>query len=370
MHIKCLKSELLQALQVIFPAISTKTSLPVLSNVLLKITENNTLILISTDLEMTIKTYINATVIKKGGITIPAKRLLDITKELGTEEIELKVNEDFKVYLTSGKSKFTIMGLDEEDYPVIPEIMENDVHFVIDKDLLKNMINKTIFSVSYDETRHVLNGIYVKVEDNKIIMVSTDGRRLCYIDNKFDAENSGNFDFILSTKTISELNKLIGMLTIDDVEIGIKDNQVAFKIDKHIMLAKLIQGIFPNYSQIIDQNFSMNIDINKEDLFAITKRVSILNMDKTESIKYSFWNNKLNVSVATQGIGEAEDEIDIVYEGSVFDIAYNPNYIMDVLRNMESDEISLMLSTPINPCAIKEKGTDSSYLCVIMPMRI
>jgi len=369
MHIKCFKNDLLAALQIIFPAISMKTSLPILSNVLLQVSEQGFLNLISTDLEITIKTNIKAEILKSGEITIPAKKLLDITREIGNDEIEIKVNEDAKISIISGKSKFSIMGLMAEDFPVVPEFNNKDGFFVVNKEILKDMIKKTIFAVSFDETRYVLNGLFMKIENNKIILVATDGRRLCYIENKLEVENEKNIEVIIPTKTINELSKLMAMLDTEKVEIGLKDNQISFKMDKNEMISKIIDGNFPNYNQVIPKDFNISIELSKDDLFSITKRVALLTSDKNHSIKYSFWNNKLLVSAATQGVGDAEDEIDINYDKAVFDIAYNPNFVLDILRSIDTKEVVLELTTPVNPGVIKQKNSND-YICVIMPMRL
>ncbi len=369
MHFKCSKNELLSALQVIFPAISNKTSLPILNNVLLKITENNILNLVSTDLEIAIKTQLNIEVLKSGEITLPAKKLLDITREIGGNEIELKSNEDLKVYITSGKSKFTIMGLDSSDFPAIPEIGEKDSIFSINKEVLKDLIRKTIFAVSYDETRYILNGLLFKLEDNKLIVVSTDGRRLCYIKHILEQNAAQNKELVIPTKTVNELLKLLSVVNTENIEFIVGENQISFKLDKHILISKIIDGTFPNYNQVIPKNFSLSINLNKDELFSITKRVALLTSDKSQSIKYSFWNNKLLVSASSQGVGEAEDEIEISYDKSAFDIAYNPNFILDILRNIDGKEIVLELSTPVNPGVIRPIDK-INYICVIMPMRV
>jgi DNA polymerase-3 subunit beta len=371
MHIKCSKNDLLIALQTVFSAISTKTSLPILSNILFKISTDNVLELISTDLEITIKTKLEAEILKSGTITIPAKKLLDITRELGEDEIELKVDEDAKVSIKSGKSKFSIMGINSEDFPAIPEFDTKDysTSFSINKDIFKDMIKKTSYAVSFDETRFVLNGILIKIENNKIIMVATDGRRLCYIDNELENAKVDNFEVIIPTKTINELNKIIGMFNIEKIDIGVKDNQIAFNFGENILISKIIDGIFPNYNQVIPKNLDIEITLSKDVLMASTRRVALLTNDKTNSVKYSFWNNKLIISASTQGVGDAEDEIEIEYDKTMFEIAYNPNYIMDFLKNIDEKEVILQVSTPINPGIIKPKG-ENSYICVVMPMRI
>lgn len=372
MHIKCSKNDLMIALQTVFPAISTKSSLPILTNILLKITNDGILNLIATDLEITIKTQLKAEILKVGEVTIPAKKLIDITRELGNEDIELKVNEDAKVSIKSGKSKFSIMGITSEDFPAVPEFDYNNQKdlFFIDKNIFKDMIKKTSYAVSFDETRFVLNGILMKIENNKIIMVATDGRRLCYVDNNLENIESKNFEVIIPTRTVNELNKIIGMLNIEKIEIGIQDNQIAFNFDNNIIISKVIDGNFPNYNQVIPKNLDIEITLSKDELMSATRRVALLTSEKTNSIKYSFWNNKLLISASTQGIGDAEDEIEIEYDKSVFEIAYNPNYILDFLKNIDEKEVVLQVSTPVNPGILKPKNDAVNYICVIMPMRI
>ncbi|MFH1715530.1 MAG: DNA polymerase III subunit beta [Elusimicrobiota bacterium] len=369
MKIKCAKNELIQGIQIVLSAVSTKSSLPVLSNILFEAKEGGKVKLATTDLEIGVTTYINAEVLKEGGVTIPAKKLHDIIKEITTDEIEIKSNDDARVYIDSGTSHFSIMGLHRDDFPVLPDFNTGDGEFVINKDILKSMLKKTVFAVSYDETRYVLNGLYMELDKGKLKFVATDGRRLAYIINNVEADKKLRTTVIIPTKAVNELNRLLSIIETENVNVGIKDNQIAFKIGEHIMVSRLIEGSFPNYEQVIPKNNETHVIIDKEDFMAVTRRVALMTSDKMNSIKYQFSDNKLKVSTSSQGIGEAEDELAIEYDGPTLEMAYNPMFIIDVLKNIETNTIKLEVSGALNPGILKPAGNDD-YLCVVMPMRL
>jgi DNA polymerase III subunit beta len=370
MEIRCSKNDLLTGLQIVLPAVSQKSSLPVLSNILFTVQDNGKVKLSSTDLEIGITTNINAEVIKSGGATIPAKRLADIVREVNSEDITISANQDANIEIHGGTSHFSIMGLPVEDFPVMPEFDKTDGSFTVSKELLKTMIRKTAFAVSYDETRYVLNGVFLEIEKGIINMVATDGRRLSLVTNSITSlDKKIKTAVIIPTKTINEIMKVLSLIENDSIEVGIKDNQIAFKFGENIMISRIIEGNFPNYDQVIPKKHDITITLPKDDFLSITRRVSLLATDKMNSVKYSFGKDKLKVSASTQGIGQAEDEMTINYAGPEINIAYNPSFIIDILRNIEDKDVNLEISSELNPGVIKPIE-DRSHLCVVMPMKL
>lgn len=372
MHIVCIREDLLNGIQQVFSAVSTKSSLPVLSNILFEITNKGKLKLSATDLEISITTEINAEVHTKGTTTIPAKRLMDIVREVNGKEIEIKVKEGEKIDIKCGKAHFALVGIAKDDFPAIPEVVHDDSEVTLQKELIKAMIQKTSFAVSYDESRYVLNGVFFEVARGMVIMVATDGRRLAFMQGAIPGLNKNiGISIIIPTKTITEMNKLFGMVNAEHITITVKDNQIACTIGSTVMISRLIDGNFPNYEQVIPKKSDARIVMNKEELFAVTRRVALMSIEKEKMnfIKYTFRKNKLYVTAASQGIGEADDEMDVVYDKPEIEMAYNPTFIMDVLRNIEEEKVVLEVTTALNPGVLKPEN-NTSYLCVVMPVRL
>jgi len=267
------------------------------------------------------------------------------------------------------------MGLPKEDYPVLPKF-KTDGEFLFDRKLLSEMIKKTIFSVSQDETRYVLCGIHFRVEKGKIKMVSTDGRRLSYISKDIEIDKKKEAKATIPTKAVNELNRIISQVGTKEeteeagkVKISIEENQVGFMIDDTVLISRLIEGHFPNYEQVIPRKSDIKLKINTEELLQATKRVALLTTEKSNSIKYSLKKNKLIISANTEGLGEARDVVGIDYAGEEMEIAYNPQFLIDVLRNIGCEEVFLELTNSLNPCLIRPT-TEEDYISIVMPMRI
>jgi DNA polymerase-3 subunit beta len=314
-------------------------------------------------------------VLEPGAITVPARTLSEVVRELPSEEVKIRVDEKSRVEINSGQAMFNLMGLPKEDYPALPKF-KTDGEFFIERDLLSEMIKKTIFSVSRDETRYVLCGIYFEVEKGKIKMVSTDGRRLSYISEEIGIDKKREAKVIIPTKAVNELNRILTQVGTREqaeedgkVKISIEENQISFMTDEIVLISRLIEGHFPNYEQVIPKTSNIKLKIRTEQLLEATRRVALLTTEKSNSVKYSFKKNKLIISANTEGLGEARDVVEIDYAGEEMEIAYNPQFLSDVLRNIGSDEVFLELTNSLNPCLIRPT-TGEDYISIVMPMRI
>lgn len=374
MQIICKREELLKGIQTVQAVVGTKSTLPVLANVLLE-AKGKKMDMTATDLEVGVRCSINVEVLEPGAITVPARTLSEVVRELPSEEVKIRVDEKSRVEINSGQAMFNLMGLPKEDYPALPKF-KTDGEFFIERDLLSEMINKTIFSVSRDETRYVLCGIYFEVEKGKIKMVSTDGRRLSYISEEIGIDKKREAKVIIPTKAVNELNRILTQVGTREqaeedgkVKISIEENQISFMTDEIVLISRLIEGHFPNYEQVIPKTSNIKLKIRTEQLLEATRRVALLTTEKSNSVKYSFKKNKLIISANTEGLGEARDVVEIDYAGEEMEIAYNPQFLSDVLRNIGSDEVFLELTNSLNPCLIRPT-TGEDYISIVMPMRI
>jgi DNA polymerase-3 subunit beta len=368
MKVICEKDELARGAQIVQTVVSPRSTLPILSNFLLE-TEGQQLKLSSTDLEVGVTCYIKGEVVKEGSITIPAKRFSDIIRELPSgQNIEIKADDTNQINLRSGKSHFMLMGLPKSDYPVLPDFPQ-EKNFKVSKQALKTMLRRTSFAVSTDETRYVLNGVYMLVEDGQLKLVATDGRRLAFV-SRSGLDKKLQHKAIIPTKAVNEVLRILSAEEKDeDVTIGITENQVAFRIGDVTILSRLIEGTFPNYDQVIPKKHDEQIKLNVKDTLSAVKQMSLLTSDKTSSVKFVFGKNTLRITASAQGLGSGEVELDIDHSGATLDIAFNPAFLIDILKNVDEEAVTFGLTNSLNPALVSPAG-DKSYICVVMPMRI
>ena len=293
-------------------------------------------------------------------------------KEVSDGNIEIKADETNQINLKAGKAKFTLMGIDKKDYPALPEFQKDKI-ISVKSSVIASMFRKTLFSVSKDSQKYVLNGVYFIIEDGFIKAVSTDGRRLSYVNMEgFNKDIKGKV--IIPTKAVSDILRLISVNEkAEEIKISLSDNLMTTMIGDITFQTKLIEGVFPNYEQVIPKKTMSKIKLNAAQTMTAVKQMALLTGDKlvadrSSSIRLSFEKNKMLVSANTAGLGSGETEIDIEYDGEVFDMSFNPNYIKDILQNIEEENIYFSYTTPQSPIIITPEK-DTSYLCVVMPMR-
>ncbi|MDR2644424.1 MAG: DNA polymerase III subunit beta [Endomicrobium sp.] len=376
MRVICGKEELSKGIQIISPIVSSKSTLPVLSNFLLE-TEEGKIKLSSTDLEIAVKCFIKGEILEEGGITIPAKRFSDIIKELPSEnEINIRADETNQINITSGKSKFNLMGISKNEYPVIPDF-PNENNFTIKRELFASILKKTVFAVSKDAQRYVLNGVYFILEENTLKMVATDGRRLAYAtaNEVKGIKSQTKIKVIVPTKAITDILRLLSSdIKAEDIKIGITGNQIALEIEDITFLSTLIEGIFPNYEQVIPKSSEIKVKLNVKDTLSAVKQMALLTADKISSdrssaVKFYFNSNILRISASTAGLGSGEVEMEIDYKAEPTEINFNPNFIKEVLQNIDEESIIFEFKNALNPATIVPEK-DKNYLCVVMPMRV
>lgn len=370
MKIHCTKADLYKGVQIIQSALSSRTTLPILLNFLIE-TENRKVKLVSTDLEVGMKHYIPAEIEADGGITIPAKKFSDIIQSLQDgHEVELTVDAGGRVHLKSGRSRFSISGAPKSEYPVLPGFSPQNA-FSLSPDVLLDVLKKTVFAASSDETRYLLNGVFWVGAQDFLDLVATDGRRLAKIRRKCQLGNK-EFRAIVPTKVLAEIARLLGAedgkeRAKDNVAISITDNQIAFQFGTTTLLSRLLEGNFPNYEQVIPKKRDVQTSLNTKELLAITKRAALCAADRGGSVQLTFKRGSLHVFSSSQNL-EFNDEIPAEYSGEDFVIAFNPQFIVDGLKNIDSENVRLSMTAPTNP-VLMETADDSDYQYVVMPIR-
>jgi DNA polymerase III subunit beta len=363
MKFSATKEKILEGLQQVQNVVSTRTTLPILSNVLLQAKEG-TVNLTTTDLDVGVRGGFEANVDKAGATTLPARRLFTIIRELPSSEISVEIDGKNAASIRSGQSFFKILGLPEEEFPPLPKFENAKVVTMRQKDL-RDGLRKTAYAISTDETRYVLNGVLFSFKENKLTLVATDGRRLAMVDIELEFPRSHEADIIIPTKAVTELQRLLA--DDGDVKISVGTGQIAFDLNNTLLVSKLIEGNYPNYKQVIPSEAKERVTLERETFLNSLRRVSLLASDKSNSIKLNFSKNNIEITANTPEVGEARESLPVVYKGRDFSIAFNPEFIMAPLRNLAEDEIFFDLIDEMSPGVLK---IQTPFLYVLMPMRV
>ena len=368
MNLTISKEQIINGLQAVQNVVSTRTTLPILSNVLLR-GEGDRLALTATDLDVTISSAVEAKIKKPGASTVPVKKLFGIVRELGNLEIDLEVDEKNMCIIRSGSSFYKINGLSADEFPPFPKFKE-EKKVVLPQETVKGMMKKTSFAISTDESRYVLNGIFFSMRDHKMTMVATDGRRLALVDEEVDVSEQSQGEFIVPAKAVNELNRLLQ--DKGELELRYAENQASFtlKDDKGagvLIITKLIEGNYPNYRQVIPNETKERIALVREEFLHALRRAEIMTSEKSNSVKLNFGKNKLEITANSPEVGEAKESLAINYKGPEMAVAFNPKYMIDPLNALPNDEVFLELIDELSPGVLKINGP---FLYVVMPMRL
>ncbi len=368
MNLSIAKDQLIHGLQAVQNVVSTRTTLPILSNVLMRAQEGR-LELTATDLDVTVSCAVEASVKSSGAATVPVKKIFSIVRELGNPEIELEVDEKNSCQIRSGASFYKINGLSADEFPPLAKFKENK-KVVLPQAKLKSMLKKTSFAISTDESRYVLNGIFISLKEHKMTMVATDGRRLALVDEEVDLAAESQGEFIVPTKAVNELSRLLQ--DKGEVELKFSENQVAFTLKDEkgfsiLIISKLVEGNYPNYRQVIPAEMKERIPISREELLHALKRAEIMTSDKANSVKIHFGKNNMAITANSPEVGEARESLAVNYKGKEFAIAFNPAYLIEPLNALQEDEVFIELIDELSPGVLKINGP---FLYVVMPMRL
>jgi len=368
MNLTIAKDQLLNGLQAVQNVVSTRTTLPILSNVLMR-AEGERLEFTATDLDVTIACGVEAQVKKPGASTVPVKKLFGIARELNGTEIDLEVDDKNVCSLRCGPSFYKINGLSADEFPPLPQFKE-DKKVTLPQETVKGMMRKTSFAISTDEARYVLNGIFFSLKDHKMTMVATDGRRLALVDEEVDVAEKSQGEFIIPAKAVNELNRLLQEK--GEVEMKYSENQAAFTLKDEkgfsvLIITKLIEGNYPNYRQVIPAETKERVTLPRDEFLHALRRAEIMTSEKANSVKLTFGKNNLAITANAPEVGEAKESITINYKGKEIAVAFNPKYLIDPLNALPNDEVFIELIDELSPGVLKINGP---FLYVVMPMRL
>lgn len=368
MEIKAKRGELLATLYWTQSIVERRNTMPILANVLIE-AKKGSIHVTATDLEVGVRGEVDGEVAKEGTVTVNAKKLYEIIREVSQEQVQLKRLENEWVEIRSGKSVFKIVGMDAREFPQFPDFDGKGLS-TTPATTVREMIERTIFAVSTDETRYSLNGVFIEQgDDGKVRMVATDGHRLAFAEKVVGSLGLAK-GVILPRKGLSELKKLLESGDDGTVSLGFKENMGLATKEKVELFMRLIDGDFPDYTKVIPTGNPNIAKLDHDELLQALRRVSILSSERYKGIKMEFTDDRVSISANNPDLGEAVEEIEADYKGKGLSIGFNARYLIDVLGVLTGDgEIYIELKDELSPSVIRKSGVDG-YLYVLMPMRL
>jgi len=363
MKFKIIRSKFLESLKAVQGIVAGKGSLPILQNVRLE-ANGKELKMTTTDLDISIRAACECEVLEQGVSTLPVKLLFNSISKAAEGEIEIEIDAKERASISAGSAKFKLAGMPETDFPRLPQD-EDAYSYVLQQATLREMLRKVSYAASQDDTRRTLKGVLMSFKDQKLTMVATDGRRLALVENEVEFPQNAERDIVLPSKAVQELQR--SLTTEGEISVMVQKSQICFKLGALTIYSKLMDDAYPNYRQVIPEETTERIDVDRQLLLDALDRASVMTMDEAHSTKLIFDNGKLIVTSAASDIGEAKDEVPIKYAGERIEIMFNPGYVMDPLKAIDDDEISINLNNGHSPAVIK---CSIPFLYVLMPLRI
>jgi DNA polymerase-3 subunit beta len=375
MELKIGAQELARALGRSQGIVEKKSTMPILSHVLLEAKKGNALHVSATDLDLSVSSEHPCEVQKEGALAVPAKHLFEIVRSLPAQEVTLKKAGNNYLEVRSGPSEFRIVGLPAEDFPALPKFEKVPFVDVAPAELLAQ-IDLTSFAASTDETRYNLNGVYFEPQGPVLRMVATDGHRLALSEKPLAGDYALKRGVILPRKGLHELKKLLGE-SVDaatekpETKLGFAENSAIYRRPGVVLAMRLIEGMFPDYKQVIPKQGEKIVKVGRLRLLETLRRVSILASDKSHAVKLELSPGLLKVLSQNPDLGDAKEEVPVEYAGEPLKIGFNSRYITDVAAVLKSDDVQLELADDLSPGVLRGAGPeDAGYTAVVMPMRI
>ena len=362
------REKLQEGLAAVAASIPAKTTLPVLANILVETTDKG-IRLSGTDLDIAVSTEVTADVEATGAITIPAKKLSEIARELPPAPVKIGAVGEQRITLECGRSRFKLLGLPRDEFPTFPSVRFQESWRVRSGDLQK-LIAHTSFAVSTEESRPILNGVLWELRPEQMRMVATNGHRLAKMELPITSNGAPSSDLIVPPKALEQIRRLFP--AEEELEIARGDNHLGFRSPFTAVFTRLIEGPYPNYEQVIPKDNDRVAIADKLALISALKRMSVIASDQTHRIRLSFNSAMLKFSVQTPDLGEAQDELPVRFSGDSLDIGFNATYLLEILRYIPTDEVRLTFKAPERAATIEPEGWSdpATYLCLVMPLRL
>lgn len=354
-------SELMGQIQSVVPS---KPPLPILSNVLVEATPEG-LILTATDLTVGVRCFIKTPIAEPGATTIPSRRFFQLIRELTAANIEVNVKESDVCEIRASSSRFKLNGMNKSDFPLLPNL-ESALKVSISTEKFREMLHKTSFAVSKDESRYLMTGILLKIERGMMTLVGTDARRLSKSECPVNLSEDFSGEYIIPIKAVDEITKLLDKSVEETAVIYLSQDRIGLETNQVLIISKLLVGTFPDFKSVIPSQHQFEVSMHREELISMLRQISIFTEDAAAISTFTFDQSALTLSSSHHQIGEGSASMPIAYDSERFEIAFNPQHMLDVLRHTDDENLTFKFIDAFSPCVIEDS---KSALFVIMPMR-
>ena len=363
LKLTCARDELVAKLAVVSRAVSTRTAVQILAGILLR-AENGELHLAATDMELSLRTSLEANVGEEGAVVVQGRTLVDIARLLPADEVEIAYRpEEGVVHITCGNYSSRLHTYAVEDFPRLPEVTAAPT-FGVDADTLLATVSQVSRSASRDESRPVLTGILVRFEPERLVMAATDSYRLSVKETPMEGE-APELEAIIPARALTEVTRIAA--GADALELGVHENQVVFVADGVTLTTRRIEGQFPNYRQLIPEAFEHTVALPRAEAIEVVRRVGVM-AQRNSPLRLRFAEGELTVSAQTQDVGEAQESMPAPYTGEPLEIGFNADYLRDGFESVGGDELLVKLISPLRPAVLQGENEDFTYL--VMPIRL
>ncbi len=372
MELTVRKSDLLPELQLFQGIVERKNTIPILANVLIEANGDGTMQLLATDLEVGLRGRCPASVVKGGALTIPAKKLYEIVRALPDTEIHIKEGAKGSVKVSADRFDSRMQTLPREDFPTLPEPTKELPAVTLPRSGFKEMVGKTQFAITGEDTRYFLNGALFVLEPDKMNLVATDGHRLALVSTvrKKAKGEPDELQAILPKKTLWELARLL-VDGEDDLRYTVGENHLFFDVDGRQLISRVIDAQFPAYERVIPKSNNRKIEFERDRLTSAIKRVALLSSDRSRAVKFSIGKEKIDITSSSPEVGEATETLPIQSDGDEVEICFNAQYVLDFLGVADSENVELDLKDDVSQAIMRPVGAEGcEYTYVIMPMRV
>ena len=363
MKFSIVRSKFIEGLKSVQNIVAGKGSLPIIQNVMIE-AKGGEIKLTTTDLDISIRSTVFAEVAEEGATTLPVRLLFNLMSKAPEGIVEVSVDSNELAVIRAGSASYRLNGKPESEFPRL-NVGDESSEYVMPRQTLQEMFRKTSYAASQDDTRRTLKGVLMSFKDSKLTMVATDGRRLALVEKEMEFPKNAERDIVLPSKAVQELQRSLS--GEGDVSINVQPSKICFNLGDVQIYSKLMDDVYPNYRQVIPSECTEKIVIDRQLLLNALERASVMTMDEAHSTKLIFESNRLTVTSAANEIGEAKDEVPIKYAGEKIEIMFNPNYVMDPLKAIDDDEVSININNGHSPAVIK---CSIPFLYVLMPLRI
>ena len=363
MKIKIIRSRFIDGLKKVQNIVAGKGSLQIIQNAMLE-AKGGKLNLVTTDLDISVRSTVECEVVEEGSTTLPVKLLSSTISSCAEGVVELETDLQDRARISAGSAAFRLSGMSVVDFPKLP-VAEDAFAYTLPQATLREMLRKTAYAVSQDETRKTLKGVLMSFKEGKLTMVATDGRRLALVEHEVEFPAAAEKDIILPSKVVAELQR--SLAGDGEVKVKIEKSQVSFNLGDTQIYSKLLDEIYPNYRQVIPRSFKEKVEVDRKLLLDALDRASVMTMEESSSTRLTFDSNQLLVSSVAADIGEAKDTVPIKYSGERIEIVFNPAYVKDPLKAIDEDEVTIELNSGTTPAVIR---CSVPFLYVMMPLRI